>query len=179
MPRVRRGEAGLALAAVTQAAEENRGRTEKYVRTWWVEAVTQHLVTPSERQKEKKSAFLCVLVSNLLWTRVLSYPESVWMCVCSCCRTLRRHIKEERRGLFPVLLPGVGVAVDKCTGTVTHDFITTVALDFFQVLQIWIRYLIISMGRKTILLLLLLSCQDRTDEWLTWSQYNHDCAKWT
>lgn len=33
VPRVVQGKAGLALTAVTQAAEENRERLEKYVRT--------------------------------------------------------------------------------------------------------------------------------------------------
>lgn len=65
-----------------------------------------------------------------------------------CCWTFRRQRKEEHGGLFPVLLPGVGVAVNKCTHMVTYDFVT-LAFDVFQIL----KYLIISIRRNKSFLL--------------------------
>lgn len=94
MPRVRQGEAGLALAAVTQAAEENRGRMEKYVRTWWVEAVSQHLVTPSEREEER----VCMCPS--VKPSVNSGAELSRKCV-NVCLFMRQNIEEaQKRGTW-------------------------------------------------------------------------------
>lgn len=97
------------------------------MRTKWVKAVTQHLVTLSHccgRQEEIDVRvcvfFQCVLVGNHLWTWLQHHPESKCRCVCSCCRTIMRRRKEERGDLFLVLLPGADAAVYKCTCVVTH-----------------------------------------------------------
>lgn len=79
---------------------KTKGRFEKYVRTWWVEAVTQHLITRPERQ----SLFVCVLVANLLWTgieqskTVCLFKRGTWRLVpCSlarcwcCCGQVHTH----------------------------------------------------------------------------------------